>query len=181
MKRIFIIGAGFLQTFIITRAKELGYETIVVDGNPRSIGFNYADNYKSIDIVDKESCFAYAKKMKIDGVLTAATDYGVLTSAYISQQLSLPGIDYKVAQLVKNKYDIRRSLFTNQIDDLSHYYLISDLKEIELLRDSIHFPVMVKPCDGSGSKAIKKVNTINRLIPACRTAMKLKGTTLINL
>ncbi|MDP4276033.1 MAG: ATP-grasp domain-containing protein [Bacteroidota bacterium] len=171
MKRILIIGAGFLQTFIIVKAKELGYETVVVDGNPKSIGFRYADEYKTIDIVDQESCLAYAKEKKVDGVLTAATDYGVLTSAYISQQMSLPGIDYKVAQTVKNKFYIRRTLFTSQIDDLSHYYLISDLNEIDQLRDSIHFPVMVKPCDGSGSKAIKRVNSIQHLRSACRMAI----------
>ena len=33
MKKIMIIGAGLLQSYVIKRAKELGYITVCVDGN----------------------------------------------------------------------------------------------------------------------------------------------------
>ena len=45
MKKILIIGAGFLQSFVIQKAKSMGYETLAVDGNPDAIGFRYADKY----------------------------------------------------------------------------------------------------------------------------------------
>ena len=83
MKKILIIGAGFLQAFVIKKAKELGYHTITIDKNPDSIGFKYADEYEEIDIVDQEACLKYALSKNIDGVITAATDYGVLSTAYM--------------------------------------------------------------------------------------------------
>ena len=43
MKKILIIGAGFLQAFIIKKAKEMGYYTIAIDRNSNSIGFKYAN------------------------------------------------------------------------------------------------------------------------------------------
>ena len=48
MKTILIVGAGYLQSFVIQRAKELGYYVLCVDGNPNAIGFQYADDYKSV-------------------------------------------------------------------------------------------------------------------------------------
>ena len=62
MKKILIIGAGFLQSFIVRKAKEMGYYTIAIDKNPASVGFSYADEYGVIDIVDKESCLEFAKE-----------------------------------------------------------------------------------------------------------------------
>ena len=98
MKKILIIGAGFLQAYVIKKARELGYFTLAVDADENAIGFQYADKYAVINIVDEETCLEYARKEQIDGVLTAATDYGVLTASYIAQQMGLPGLKYDIAR-----------------------------------------------------------------------------------
>jgi phosphoribosylaminoimidazole carboxylase (NCAIR synthetase) len=103
MKKILIIGAGFLQSFVIRKAKEMGYYTIAIDKNPNSIGFSYVDEYGIVDIIDQEACLKFAREKCIDGVMTAATDYGVLSAAYIAQQMNLPGLKYEVAKVIKNK------------------------------------------------------------------------------
>ena len=95
MKKILIIGAGFLQSFVIKKAKSVGYETLAVDADPNAIGFRFADKYEVINIVDEKACLAYAQKENIDGVLTAATDYGVLTAAYIAREMHLGGLGRK--------------------------------------------------------------------------------------
>ncbi|MDQ0883011.1 ATP-grasp domain-containing protein [Peribacillus sp. V2I11] len=172
MKKILIIGAGFLQAFVIRKAKEMGYYTITIDKNPNSIGFNYAHEFEEIDIVDQETCLKYAISKNIDGVLTAATDYGVLSTAYIAQKMKLPGLDYEVAKIVKNKYMVRRTLFENKVDDVAQYYEVSNIEALDDISAGIHFPVMVKPCDGSGSKAAKRVNSALELESACEEAIK---------
>lgn len=172
MKKILIIGAGFLQTFIIKKAKQMGYYTIAIDKNEKSLGFLYADEFGVVDIVDQEACLIYAQSKCIDGVITAATDYGVLSAAYIAEQMNLPGLDYEVAKIIKNKYTVRRTLFENSVDDVSQYFEISDIMEIEMISDKVQFPVMVKPSDGSGSKATKRVDDINDLKNACDEAIK---------
>lgn len=171
MKKILIIGAGFLQSFVIRKAKEMGYYTITIDKNPGSIGFSYADEYGIVDIVDQEACLRFAREKCIDGVMTAATDYGVLASAYIAQQMNLPGLKYEIAKVIKNKYMVRRTLFENGIDDISQYFEISNINDVEEIGNKIHFPVMVKPCDGSGSKAAKRVDSICELKSACKEAI----------
>lgn len=171
MKKILIIGAGFLQDFVIQKAKQMGYETLTVDANPDAIGFAHADKHKVINIVDEEACFKYAQKEQIDGVLTAATDYGVLTAAYISEKMNLPGIPYNVAQLIKNKYCVRKCLYDNNVDDTEQSYEIDSQTNIEKIQLKLTYPVIVKPCDGSGSRGTSRVDSSENLKDACIYAM----------
>ena len=171
MKKILIIGAGFLQNFVIKKAKEMGYYVLTVDGNPDAIGFINADKYAVIDITDSSKCLEFAKKEKIDGVLTAATDYGVLTASYIAQKLNLPGLDYNVAKLIKNKFRVRKCLFENKVDDTKQAFEIDKTSNLEGLQKQIKFPVMIKPCDGSGSRGASRVDSIEDFFGACETAI----------
>ena len=171
MKKVLVIGAGFLQDFVIQRAKQMGYETLAVDADPNAIGFQHADKYKVVNIVDKEACLEYAKEEKIDGVLTAATDYGVLTAAYISEKMGLPGIPYTVAELIKNKYRVRKCLYENHVDDTAESFEVNVDTDLEELKDKLPYPVIVKPCDGSGSRGTSRVNMPEELNDACKYAM----------
>ena len=40
----------------------------------------------------------------------SATDYGVLSAAYIAAKMNLPGLKYDVAKVIKNKFLVRRLL-----------------------------------------------------------------------
>ena len=173
MKKILILGAGFLQSFIIKKAKEIGYYTIAIDKNPNAVGFLYADEHEVIDIIDREACLKYARLKNIDGVITVATDYGVLSSAYIAEQMNLPGLRYEIAKAIKNKYLVRRILFENKIDDISQYFEINSKEDLTNLRTKIKFPVIVKPCDGSGSKGVRRVDSFNELEEAYIEAMNI--------
>ncbi len=171
MKKILIIGAGFLQTFVIKKAKELGYYVLAVDGNENAVGKEFADEFAHINIVDKEACLAYAKEKNIDGVMTAATDYGVLSAAYIGENLGLNAISMRAAELIKNKYRVRKCLFENKVDDSSWAYEINPETDLENLKDRLVYPVMVKPCDGSGSRGAARVDYPDKLIDAANNAI----------
>ena len=171
MKKILIIGAGFLQDFVICKAKAMGYETYTVDADPNASGFKHADHYGVVNIVDEKACLEYARENQIDGVLTAATDYGVLTAAYIAQEMRLPGLKYEVAQLIKNKYKVRKCLFENHVDDTEQAYEIHENFNVEELLSKLKYPVMVKPCDGSGSRGASKVDKPDELKKACESAI----------
>lgn len=172
MKKILIIGAGFLQNFVIRKARSMGYKTLAVDADPTAIGFQYADRHKVIDIVDEKACLAYAQEEKIDGVLTAATDYGVMTASYIAQEMGLKGLHYEAARLIKNKYRVRRCLYENHVDDTEQAYEVDEGTDLEGLAQRLVLPVMVKPCDGSGSRGASRVDELQQFFPACCAAME---------
>lgn len=176
-----ILGAGMLQDFVIRRAKELGYSTFAVDGNPQAVGFSHADQHAVVNITDIEACLAYAKQNGISGVLTAATDYGVLASSYIAEQLRLPGLPLSVAQLVKNKLSVRRRLVEEGVDGDFFSVGIADVCELEKYRDAFPYPLIVKPCDGSGSKGVSRAIRFEELASCCEQALQasLTGTAII--
>lgn len=171
MKKVLIIGAGFLQDFVIKKAKTMGYEVYAVDADPNAIGFKHADHYGVVNIVDEKACLEYARVNNVDGVLTAATDYGVLTAAYVAREMGLPGLKYEVAQLIKNKYQVRKCLYENHVDDTEQAYEVHEDTNIEELAQKIVYPVMVKPCDGSGSRGASRVDRADDLEEACKYAM----------
>lgn len=171
-KKLLMLGGGFLQCFVIKKAKQLGYEVHVLDANPQAEGFKYADAYAVINIVDEEACLAYARIENVDGVLTAATDYSVLAMSHIASELHLPGINYQSAKLIKNKAEVRRCLFDAQADDTGYSYEISSSQEALSVLPEVKFPVMVKPCDGSGSRGASRVDNPDEFVTACEYAMQ---------
>lgn len=171
MKKLLFLGGGFLQNFVILRAKQLGYYVYVLDANPNAIGFKIADEYAVINIVDEKACLEYAKSHQIDGVLTAATDFSILSMSRIASELGVPGINYESAKIIKNKAAVRKILFDTHADDTGYSYEIHNINDAEKLKDSIVYPVMVKPCDGSGSRGTSRVDNAEDFVEACEFAM----------
>lgn len=172
MKKLLVIGAGFLQSFVIKKAHEMGIYTLALDADEKAVGFEYADEYGVVDIVDEEACLDYARRHEIDGVLTAATDYGVLSTAYIAEKIGLVGLKYSVAKTVKNKFLTRKILFDAAVDDTAPLFEVADEGTIEKIKSQIEYPVMVKPCDGSGSRGVAMVENEEKFAAACRDAMR---------
>lgn len=170
-KKLLMVGGGFLQNYVIKKAKGMGYYVLVVDGNPQAEGFDFADEHAVIDIKDEEACLAYAKEKQIDGVLTAATDFSVLVVSRIANEMKLPGCNYATAKTIKNKAAVRKCLYEAKADDTGYAFEIDSLEQAEELISKIEYPVMVKPCDGSGSRGASKVEKKEDFKKACEYAM----------
>ncbi len=171
MKKVLVIGAGFLQRYVIQKAKAMGYYTLAVDGNPNAVGLAYADAYGVVDIVDEAAVCTFAREHQVDGVLTAATDYGVLAAAYTARELGLPGIRYESAKRIKNKYEVRKCLYEAGADDTGLAHEVSEETDVAALANAVTYPVMVKPCDGSGSRGAAKVERAEDFAAVCKDAM----------
>lgn len=171
MKKLLMLGGGFLQNFVIKKARDLGYYVYCLDADPKAVGFESVNESAVINIIDPEACLQYAKDKNVDGVLTAATDFSVLTMSYIAQEMGLPGINYASAQLIKNKAKVRKCLFDAHADDTGYSYEITSLEEAREVLPKIEFPIMMKPVDGSGSRGASKVERPEDFEKACEFAM----------
>ena len=166
-----MLGGGFLQTYVINKAKQLGCRVLVLDADPQAPGFQLADDYAVINIVDENACLKYAQSQGVDGVLTAATDFGVLSMSRIAETMGLPGINYKSAQRIKNKAAVRKCLYDAGADDTGYSFEIDSFEKVPYILSQIKFPVMIKPCDGSGSRGASRVDSAEGFAEACRYAM----------
>ena len=171
MKKLLMLGGGFLQKYVIRKAKAMGYYVLCLDADPNAVGFDIADEHAVINIVDEEACLAYARDKQVDGVLTAATDFSVLTMSRIAEELHLPGINYQSAKVIKNKALVRKRLFEANADDTGISYEIDSVEDIADILPKIKFPVMMKPVDGSGSRGASKVEKTEDFVKAAEFAM----------
>lgn len=170
-KKILFIAAGFLQTFLIKKAKELGYYVVAIDGNPNAEGFQWADEAYCVDITKPQACIDFVKDKHFDGVITAASDYGVISASDVAHFLKLPGLNPEIARLIKNKFQVRKRLFENHVDDTGQSFEVDENTDLKELTYKITLPVMVKPCDGSGSRGASKVENVSELKQACEFAI----------
>ena len=172
MKKLLMLGGGFLQNFVIKKARDLGYYVYCLDVDPNAVGFDFANEHAIINIIDQEACLQYAREKAVDGVLTAATDFSVLTMSYIAQEMGLPGINYTSAKLIKNKASVRKCLYEAKADDTGYSYEISSPNQISEVKGKVVFPIMMKPVDGSGSRGASKVEKAEDFEQACMFAMQ---------
>lgn len=172
MKKLLIVGGSDKQLPIITRAKELGYYTLCIDGNPNSIGFLYADTYKVIDIKKLEECYQYALKEQIDGVTTLSSTATLPAVSYIAEKMQLTGISHRIAENLKSKYKMKEILYQKGLNVKSEFFEIHSKEEWEKRKTNIELPIVVKPSDGSASKGVSVVKEEYKLESAIQYALK---------
>ena len=159
MKKALIFGA---VKHAIERAKELGYETIVVDQNPTLKTAELADKFKCIPFENFDEALEFAKEENIDGVVNA-TEFAVLVSSYVANKMNLPGLDFEVAKIAKDKYAIRNIMLEKNITNVPQFFEISDKEEIYDIKDKVRFPVILKPASGLGSLNVYRIDNFETL------------------
>ena len=159
MKKVLIFGA---VKHAIEKAKELGYETIVVDQVSTLPTIKLADKFKCIPFEDFEANLEYAKQEKIDGVVNA-TEFAVLVSSYVAEKLNLPGLNFETAKIVKNKYEIRKKMLENGITNVPQFFEVENIEQLNDIKGKIKFPVIIKPASGLGSLHVYRIDDFETL------------------
>ncbi len=168
MSRILVIGAATYQVPAIQRIKELGYEAFCVDYKGGQPGFQFSDGYRIIDVRDKEKCLEYAKELRIDGVLTWGATLTLETASYIATSMGLPALPIETARIATNKYSIRKRLTEYGLNVGGDVFAIMGKQDVHNHHFSL--PLVVKPCDGSGSKGVRVVTEESDLHDALQYA-----------
>ena len=172
MKKIMILGGTRYSLPVIKVAHELGYYVITADYLPDNIAHIYSDEYCNVSIVDKEAVLEAAKKMNIDGIMSFGCDPGVVTAAYVAENLNLPSVgSYEAVSLLQNKGRFRKFLKDNgfNVPNAKHY-----MDKETALQDVnyFHWPVIVKPTDSAGSKGVTRVDNPQELSKAIEYAIE---------
>lgn len=171
MKKILLLGGLRYLLPVIESAHKLGYYVITCDYIPDNIAHKYSDKYINASIIDKEAILKIAKEEKIDGIMSFAVDPGVVTAAYVAEQLNLPHSgSYKSISILQNKHLFRKFLEDNGFNvpkskGYSNYF--------DALNDKDYFtwPIIVKPVDSAGSKGVMRVDNIEELEKAVEFAL----------
>jgi len=166
-KKLVVIGANDFQNQLILKAKKRGFETHVFAWKEGAVGEKTADFFYPISITEKDAILEECKKINPDGIVSIASDLAAITVNYVAEKLGLTGNGMESAMLATNKYLMRKA-FEKNGDPSPRNYRSDELTD-EVLKE-LKFPLIVKPVDRSGSRAITKVEQIENLHSAIASA-----------
>lgn len=161
-KKLMILGASVLQLPAIKKAKEMGLSVVVVDMNPDTIGFKEEGVEKEvISTIDIPKVVEAAKKHRIDGIMTLASDLPMRTVAAVAKEMSLIGIDEETAIKATNKFEMRMALEKGDVP-VPHFYRVNTLEDFRSVRSFFSGKFVTKPADNSGSRGICLIDDLSK-------------------
>lgn len=168
MTKIAIIGAGEFQLPLIMRAREEGYETHVFAWEEGAVGKDAADHFYPVSILDRGRILEICRTVRPDAVVSIATELGYITATWLSDRLKLHGNLWKDIPMQTNKFKMRTALQKAGLY-MPKFLTCDGTYPVDIAK--LHFPLIVKPTDRSGSRAITKITSGEELKEALRAAL----------
>lgn len=155
---------------VIKAAHEQGYYVITADYLPDNIAHKYSDEYVNVSIIDKEAVLKVAQEKKIDGIMSFGVDPGVVSAAYVQEKMGLPSFGpFESVCILQNK-DRFRAFLAEHGFNVPKAKGYSSVDEALADKDTLEYPVIVKPTDSAGSKGVTRVDDCNQLKSAVEHA-----------
>ncbi len=153
-KKMMILGASELQIPAIKKAKELGYQIILVDYNENAPGFALADVKLVVSTLDQEAVLREALRLQPDVVITSTSDGPVRTAAYVNEKLGKrPDLSYENAQCATIKSKMRDRLKECGVP-IPKYFAAEDFETFRDAVNALGGHCIVKPADNAGSRGV---------------------------
>lgn len=200
-KRVFMLGAGFMQGVAIRAARALGCTVVAADGNPSAVCAAEADEFVCIDLKDTARLIDYARYLQqnggLDAVFTAATDFSAAVAA-VAAACGLRGHTLEAALNATDKVRMRECFRKAGVPSPVFIELTAadlaapadrleargnvrysdlgaataDTLERRLGELAGRFPLVVKPVDNMGARGCSLVKNLSELRKAAATALQ---------
>lgn len=175
MKKLMLLGGSRYLIPVIQTAHKLGLYVITCDYLPFNEAHKFADEYRNISIINKDVVLSAAKEINIDGIMSFACDPGVVTAAYVAEQMGLPFQgSYQSTCILQDKGLFRQFLMDHGFN-CPHAKRYTDREIPKEDMNYFHWPVIVKPSDSAGSKGVTKVNLPEELPNAINIALDISN------
>ena len=162
MIKIAVIGASYFQLPLINKLKEIGYEShCFAWDDDDSVCKNVADYFYPISIIEKELILTKCQQLKINAILSIASDLAVPTMSYVAKKMGLICNSFDSALVSTNKF-LMRSRFQQSGLPTPFYQVVTSPISVDSTID-LTFPLIVKPTDRSGSRGVTISNSREEL------------------
>ena len=166
--KILILNGTISEIPIIKIAQEMGHYVVTSGNMPELPGHKVADEYIPEDYSDKEAILKLVKDNGIEGIVSCANDFGVITSAYVAEQMNWKGHDtYKNAMLMHHK-DEFRDYFVKMGFPTPSFAAFDDIAAAQRYCDECEYPIIVKASDMTGGKGIRRADNKTEAYDAVR-------------
>ncbi len=168
MDKIVIIGAGEFQRALISKAKEMGYETHVFAWRTGESGEQMADKFYPVSVVNREQILKECKKIRPKAVVSIASDIAMRTASYVSEKLGLVSNGERSLAMIADKGVMRKTLLDANLPQPDYVIVTDDFSE-DMIRGLIP-PFIVKPIDRTNARGISVVEENAGLMDAINRA-----------
>lgn len=173
MKKILVLNGSFCEQPIIEKAKEMGYYVITTGNAPELVGHQYANEYIPCDYSNKDAILQLVKENNIEGIISCANDFGVLTAAYVAEQMGWKGHDtYQNAILLHHKDKFKQYCKEHNIPSPISEVFTDKKSAIEFCKET-DYPIIVKANDLTGGKGINRANNLTEAEEALDIAFEM--------
>lgn len=168
-KRLLILGGNSVDQKLVNTAKRLGVITYITDvvpieKSPAKIIADHKYEYNSADI---DAIINLCRREKIDGVLSLYHDFSQTPCRIICEKLGLPHFgNSSQYEILTNKILFKQFCETSGLGTIPYY----SEKDFSAENSSVKYPVIVKPCDGRGSKGQTICNSRDEVLKAIEFA-----------
>jgi len=173
-KKLAIISASYPQKPLVLKAKEMGIEThcFALDKGyeEQNVCKQVADYFYPICVFEKEKILEVCKEKKIDGITAIDDDKGVLTVAFVAENMGLIGNIYANTIIARNKYKARQVMLAKGVNS-PRFAIAHEGQDPDLT--GFKYPVIVKSTDRCASIGVMKVDTEAELEKAIQHAQQL--------
>lgn len=162
MKKLLILGASVDQVLLIKAAKEHGLYVVCCDYTNDNPGLPFVDKHYQVDYMDRDAVLEIGMKEKVDGVFSNS-ERAMINVAYVSETMGLFGNSMKSVESL-----IEKSVFRNLLEKVAVYcpghFLAKNYDELFSKIQNVQFPIIIKPCVGSGSRGIQVIDDFDRVL-----------------
>jgi S-sulfo-L-cysteine synthase (3-phospho-L-serine-dependent) len=148
-------------------ARERGFEPLLLAAYPARYPFLKEDNilFRIADTSSSRSMFHELESLRtrspIAGIYSSS-DYYVGTAADLASKLCLSGPDPAAIAICRNKWR-QRVRHREASVPTPKFWRVDSLDGIPEIASAAHFPVVVKPTEGSGSVGVKLCHTLDEV------------------
>ncbi len=167
-----ILNGSFSELTLIQKAKEMGFYVVTTGNMPALIGHSYADEYIPADYSDKEQILSLVKENRITKIVSNANDFGVLTAAYVAEQMGWEGHDtYEHAVLLHHKDKFKAYCIEKGIPSPKSE-IFTDKGAAFTYAKNCCYPIIVKANDLTGGKGISRAVNFSEAEAAIENAFQ---------
>lgn len=163
---VLVFGVGSLQKSIIARAKKMGYFVVGIDPLENAYVREDCDAFEVIGGKDFEGTCAVVEKYNVKGIVTTSTDKPLVMMARVAEKYKMPFFSVETAIWSTDKYLMKQRFLKGGIP-CAHGKTISIVDDV----DDLHFPLIIKPRDNSGSRGVKLCRNKTELLDSMREAL----------
>jgi D-alanine--D-alanine ligase len=158
---LFVNSGSKKKEFTLETAKRLGMKIVLVNRSctwqKKYVDhFIQADTYVHNEVISKVAEFM--KKNKVDGAITFWED-DVPLLAKVCNEFKLVGPSIETAEKARNKFVMREAFVKGNVPCPKYYLIVQNGNGgLKAAMEHVGFPAVIKPCWGSDSEFVMRVN-----------------------